>query len=104
MMDVALAAATVQLKAEWDGVVCMVCGAAKWARYPFCRHCNIRLSRVHLLKWLKPLCGHAPWDRNLRRLTAEWAKRYDRARDYLVSSRKEDAEKKTRDVSNELES
>jgi hypothetical protein len=72
------------LQVEWDSIVCPVCKEAKWARYPFCRSCSIKLQRIGLMEELRNWCGTAS-----QHLPKEyWARRYDRARDYLFVSRR----------------
>src|ERR1700758_768203 len=47
-------AALLTLHAEWDSTECPVCKAEKWAHYPFCRSCSIKLQRMHLMQPLVP--------------------------------------------------
>lgn len=78
------------LKAEWDGKVCGVCGAEKWMAHPFCRHCSIRCQRAGLMRTILPWCGVPAT--NERVIGHRWAAAYDRARDYLIVSRRERSE------------
>jgi hypothetical protein len=76
------------LQAEWDGVVCVACEQLKWAKHPFCRLCSIRLQRVGLMSQLQPLAGHAAAALGRTRWAEDWMKAYDRARDYLIVSKR----------------
>lgn len=73
------------LDAEWTGVVCAICGDEKWAQFPFCRHCSIRLQRIGLMSRLKPYAGHS-FSVVVRRKMVTY---YDLCRDYLIVSARE---------------
>lgn len=73
------------LQAEWDGFICAVCQGDKWAFHPFCRSCSIKLQRVGLMEELRNWCGGV--SKNIIGMEY-WAKRYDRARDYLIVSKR----------------
>jgi hypothetical protein len=82
-------------EAAWSSKICSVCKEPKWALYPFCRSCSIKLQRVGLLKKghgkASVLANYAgkewrEWDTMfLRYVTVRW----DQARDYLITKRRE---------------
>lgn len=74
---------------EWEGERCAVCASAKWARFPFCRRCSIRLQRIGLMRSLKVFAGRRFMDLFHMRLGRKFVKRYDLCRDYLITSRRE---------------
>lgn len=80
-----------QLENEWDANQCVVCGGSKWKFFPFCRSCTIRAQRMNIMKELRGVAGMKSAE--IASLEAsqllQWAKLYDRARDYLIVSGRE---------------
>jgi hypothetical protein len=85
-MDVAFSLALLDIADEWDGETCAACGAQKWKAHPFCRSCSIRLQRLGLMRGLKVFVGHKSSELMNRLIERVWVRRYDRARDYLITS------------------
>jgi hypothetical protein len=81
---------------EWEGENCAACGAAKWARYPFCRSCSIRLQRIGLMRRLKIFGGRRFMDLFHMRLGLKFVRLYDLCRDYLIASKQEREECQSR--------
>jgi hypothetical protein len=70
-----------QYKHEWESKKC-ICGKGKWAHYPFCRSCSIRLLRAHLYRGaLRPCREH-----EAGRFPESW-RGYDIARDFLINGK-----------------
>lgn len=67
-----------QMRAEISGTKCAVCGEEKWAYFPFCRRCSIRLQRVGLTQTL------FRWRDVIKKGQVYWLKHYDIARDFLI--------------------
>lgn len=79
-----------QLAAEWDSLRCPVCGESKWASYPFCRSCTLRTRVVGGLD-MRP--GYSfkqiqAFEEQSEGWLQFWAMRYDRMRDYLITTRR----------------
>lgn len=97
----AMVPAMAQFRQEYESKTCAVCGSHKWANYPFCRLCSIKLQRKHMM-WF--------FDNQIRIIRAEvncaaseeclldkWPaqvlqdywKHYEVCRDYLIVSRRD---------------
>lgn len=87
-IKVGISAAFEELEDEWDSSVCAICQNIKWAYYPFCRKCSIRLLRVNMMRPLQPFFGHTS-SRISRepRVLSKWFRHYDRARDFLWATK-----------------
>lgn len=98
-MEAAALLAIEQFEREYESTACPVCQAGKWANYPFCRSCSIRLQRAHLMKKFDGMVRYLmnettiPTDqeRDWRQwppwLLNDYWRHYDRCRDYLINTR-----------------
>jgi hypothetical protein len=88
--EIATLKALEDFEREYEGTVCAVCRAEKWASSPFCRGCSIKLQRARLMQRMKDTMDSygREWQSWPAHSLRYFRRHYDLCRDYLMDVRR----------------